>query len=373
MKSATTFMFLMINKRGFAAPGKRYDLAIVGGGPGGYTTAIKAAQNGLKVACIDRRSTLGGTCLNVGCIPSKSLLNASHNYHIVKSGLDELNAQVPGANLTRIMDNKTKILNQLNMGIMGLFKKNGIDFIHGNASLVSATEIAVEGHGSIESKNIILAPGSEVTPFAGDLPVDGVRIIVSDDALSLKSVPEKLIVIGGGAIGLELASVYNRLGSKVVVLEYADVLCSVMDIDVSNKIKKILEKQGIEIRTGAKVLNGKGIADGVEINAQGMETLHADVALLAMGRRPYTKDLGLEKLDIAVENGRIVVNDQFCVPNYPNIQAIGDAIMGPMLAHKAEEDGMVALGHLLNKTIGHKDYGAIPSVIYTDPEIAGVG
>ncbi|GIX65568.1 pyruvate dehydrogenase complex subunit PDH-E3II [Babesia caballi] len=363
--------------RSFSSAAHKYDLAVIGGGPGGYTTAIKAAQHGLKVACIDRRKTLGGTCLNVGCIPSKCLLSSSHNFQAARDGITGV--KVPGAtfNHEETMSSKAKILKTLDMGIKGLFKKNGVDFISGHGTLVSPNEIQVEGGDKVTAKHIIIATGSEVTTFPGDaVKVDGKRIITSDEALVLDHVPKQMVVIGGGAIGLELASVWSRVGAKVTIVEYADQLCHTMDRDVSVAIKKIVEKQGIEVCLSTKVLGGEAKEDvavvTAERNGEKVE-FKGDVVLLAMGRRPFTRDLGLENLGIKTERGCIVVDDKLRVPNHENICAIGDVIAGPMLAHKAEEDGTVALGHILGKDLGHVNWDHVPMVIYTHPEVAGIG
>ncbi|EDO07075.1 putative dihydrolipoamide dehydrogenase [Babesia bovis T2Bo] len=363
--------------RGFSSATHKYDLAVIGGGPGGYTTAIKAAQYGLKVACIDRRTTLGGTCLNVGCIPSKCLLNTSHHYKASHDGIAGIKFTNVEFNHGQTMSSKAKILKTLDAGIKGLFKKNGVDYISGHGTLKSANEIQIEGGETVSAKNIIIATGSEVTTFPGDaLKIDGKRIISSDEALVLDEVPKEMVVIGGGAIGLELASVWSRLGAKVTIVEYANNLCHTMDHDVSVAIKKIVEKQGINILLSTKVLGGEVKDDCAVITAEkdGEKIeLKGDVVLLAMGRRPYTKNLGLEELGIKTERGYIVVDEMLRVPNYENISAIGDVIAGPMLAHKAEEDGSIALGHILGKDLGHINWDHIPMVIYTHPEVAGIG
>ncbi|ORM40305.1 putative dihydrolipoyl dehydrogenase [Babesia sp. Xinjiang] len=355
----------------------RYDLAVIGGGPGGYTTAIKAAQYGLKVACIDRRKTLGGTCLNVGCIPSKCLLNTSHNFQVSRDGITGINVSSVVFNHEQTMNSKAKILKTLDGGIRGLFKKNGVDFISGHGTLVAPNEIQVDGGDKVTAKHIIIATGSEVTTFPGDaLKVDGKRIITSDEALVLDEVPKEMVVIGGGAIGLELASVWSRFGAKVTIVEYANALCHTMDHDVSNGIKKLVEKQGIEILLSTKVLGGEVKGDFAMVTAEkdGQKIeLKGDVVLLAMGRRPFTKNLGLENLGIKTERGYIVVDEKLRVPNYENISAIGDVVAGPMLAHKAEEDGSVALGNIIGKDLGHVNWDHVPMVIYTHPEVAGVG
>ncbi|GFE53923.1 pyruvate dehydrogenase complex subunit PDH-E3II [Babesia ovis] len=363
--------------RGFSSGNHKYDLAVIGGGPGGYTTAIKAAQHGLKVACIDSRKTLGGTCLNVGCIPSKCLLSTSHNYKASIDGITGVKYSSVDFNHDDTMSSKAKILKALDMGIKGLFKKNGVDFISGRGTLVTPNEIQVEGGDKVSAKHIIIATGSEVTTFPGDaLKIDGKRIISSDEALVLDEVPKEMVVIGGGAIGLELASVWSRLGAKVTIVEYADKLCHTMDHDVSAAIKKLVEKQGINVCLGTKVLGGEVKGEHAlvmaEKDGQKME-LKGDVVLLAMGRRPLTRNLGLENLGIKTERGYIVVDEKLRVPNHENICAIGDVIAGPMLAHKAEEDGSVALGHIIGKDLGHVNWDHIPMVIYTHPEIAGIG
>lgn len=363
--------------RSFGSAAKQYDLAVIGGGPGGYTTAIKAAQYGLKVACIDRRKTLGGTCLNVGCIPSKALLTTSHNLQVAVEGVKGVGIQGASLKHEEMMSNKERIIKALDTGIKGLFKKNGVDFISGHGTLVSPNEIQIEGGEKVSAKNIVIATGSEVATFPGDaIKVDGKRIITSDEALSLQEVPKTMVVIGGGAIGLEMASVWKRLGADVTIVEYADALCAAMDCDVSVAIKKFMEKQGVNVNVGTKVLGGEAKEDCAVVVAEkdgNKVELKGDVVLLAMGRRPYTHKLGLEELGIKTERGFIVVDDKLQVPNHPSISAIGDAIAGPMLAHKAEEDGSVALGHILNKDLGHVNWDHVPMVIYTHPEVAGVG
>ncbi|EKX73045.1 dihydrolipoyl dehydrogenase family protein [Theileria equi strain WA] len=362
-------------------PFYRYDLVVIGGGPGGYTTAIKAAQLGLRVACVEKRKTLGGTCLNCGCIPSKALLNTSHNFEKLKKGIPGIVASSVSVDVKKMMDDKDSILRTLNMGIQGLFRKNKVDFIQGHGKIVDANKVAVEDK-IVETENIIIATGSEVTPFPHEsLKVDGKFVLSSTEALCLDKVPKEMVVIGGGAIGLELASVWSRLGAKVDILEFAPDVCSVMDVDVSKNIKRILEKQGLKIHVNTKVLKGEIKGDKITIHAESAGkpvSFTAEKVLIAMGRRPYTEGLGLEALNVETKQGRIPVDDQFRVSDksgapVSSVRAIGDVITGPMLAHKAEEDGMAALGYIVNQDLVHVDHNLIPSVIYTHPEIAGVG
>ncbi|GBE62323.1 dihydrolipoyl dehydrogenase [Babesia ovata] len=296
---------------------------------------------------------------------------------VARTGLTGVKLSGVAINHEEIMSSKAKIFKTLDAGIKGLFKKNGVEFISGHGTLVAPNEIQIDGGEKVTAKHIIIATGSEVTTFPGDtLKIDGKRIISSDEALMLNEVPKTMVVIGGGAIGLELASVWSRLGAKVTIVEYGSALCQAMDQDVSAAIKKLIEKQGIEISVSTKVLGGEAKDDcaivTAEKNGQKVE-FKGDVVLLAMGRRPFTSNLGLENLGIKTERGCIVVDDKLRIPNHPNISAIGDVIPGPMLAHKAEEDGSVALGNILGKDLGHINWNHVPMVIYTHPEVAGVG
>ncbi|KAI8618848.1 hypothetical protein BC830DRAFT_1078947 [Chytriomyces sp. MP71] len=365
------------------AAGGEYDVVVIGGGPGGYVAAIKAAQLGLKTACIEGRGALGGTCLNVGCIPSKSLLHNSHLYHVAHDEFKTRGIEVTGlkVNLAQMMKQKEKSVSGLTRGVEGLLKKNKADYIKGWASFVKHNELSVAGlDGSksiVKAKNVIIATGSEPSPFPG-VDVDEKVIVTSTGALSLEKVPENMIVIGGGVIGLELGSVWGRLGSKVTVVEYADAVGAGMDADMAKLFQKTLQKQGMTFKLGTKVISAKknasGKVDVVVEPAKGgpRETLVVDVCLLSIGRRPYTQNLGLDKAGVKIDNkGRIITDAEFKT-NVAGVRAIGDVIAGPMLAHKSEEEGIAAVEYIKSGH-GHVNYNAIPSVIYTHPEVAWVG
>ncbi|KAI9335603.1 hypothetical protein DFJ73DRAFT_780301 [Zopfochytrium polystomum] len=360
-----------------------YDVVVIGGGPGGYVAAIKAAQLGLKTACVEGRGSLGGTCLNVGCIPSKSLLHNSHLYHVAHEEFSKRGIKVSGlsVDLETMMKAKEKSVTGLTRGIEGLFKKNKTDYVKGWGKLLDANTVAVDGlDGSktvLSAKNIIIATGSEPSPFPG-VEVDEESIVTSTGALSLKKVPEKMIVIGGGVIGLELGSVWKRLGAECTVVEYASEIGAGMDADMAKVFQKTLQKQGLKFKLGTKVVsaakNAQGKVDVVVEPAAGgpRETLTVDVVLLSIGRRPFTANLGLENAGVKVDaKGRVVTDAEFKT-NVPSVRAIGDVISGPMLAHKAEEEGIAAVEYIKHGH-GHVNYNAVPSVIYTWPEVAWVG
>lgn len=358
-----------------------FDVVIIGGGPGGYVAAIKASQLGLKVACVEKRGSLGGTCLNVGCIPSKALLNSSHKYHEAHN-LEEHGIKVSGVklDLAKMLKRKSDIVSSLCKGIEGLFLKNKVTYLKGAGSFVSANEINValnDGTSqSIKAKNIIIATGSESTPIPG-IEVDEKVIVSSTGALELEKVPAKMTVIGGGYIGLEMASVWSRLGSEVTVVEYMDRLVPAMDTDISKEFKKLLEKQGIKFKLSTKVVSVKAEKKAVNLvlepSAGGdQEKMAADVVLVSIGRRPYTVGLGLDAIGLKTdERGRIAINDKWQTA-IPNVYAIGDVVGGMMLAHKAEEEGIAAVEVIAGQH-GHVNYNAIPGIVYTHPEIAAVG
>lgn len=360
---------------------KEFDVVVIGGGPGGYVAAIKAAQLGLSVACVEKRGTLGGTCLNVGCIPSKALLNSSHKYHEAQH-LAEHGIQVSGVklDLTKMLKRKSDIVSSLCKGIEGLFLKNKVTYFKGAGSFATANEIKVvltdSTQQSIKAKNVIIATGSESMPIPG-IDIDEKMIVTSTGALEIEKVPAKMAVIGGGYIGLEMASVWSRLGSDVTVIEYMDRLVPAMDTDISKEFKKILEKQGIKFKLSTKVLSAK--SDKKQVNlviepAAGgeQENLDADVVLVSIGRRAYTAGLGLEKIGLKTdERGRIAINDKWQTA-VSNVYAIGDVVGGLMLAHKAEEEGIAAVEVIAGQH-GHVNYAAIPGVVYTHPEVASVG
>jgi len=351
-----------------------YDVIVIGSGPGGYVAAIRAAQLGLKTACVEKEK-LGGTCLNVGCIPSKSLLHSSHLYETMGNHASVHGIKTTGVKLDfpQMMNLKTETVKGFNQGIGGLFKKNKVDHLKGTAKLTGPNTVEVDGK-SYEAKNIILATGSEpiALPF---LPFDEKRVLSSTGALSLEKVPKKMVLIGGGVIGVELASVYRRLGAEVTVVEMLDSICAGMDRDVSKGLLQSFKKQGMKFMLSSKVkeakVGTKEIAVTVE-TAGAEETLKADVVLVAIGRRPYSEGLGLEEAGVhKTDRGFVVTNESFQT-SVPSIYAIGDLTEGPMLAHKASEEG-VAVAEVI---AGHRpcvNYMAIPSVIYTQPEGAGVG
>lgn len=374
--SKRTLFFL--NKSFFSA----YDVCVIGGGPGGYVAAIKAGQLGFKTVCIEKRGSLGGTCLNVGCIPSKALLNISHKYEEAEKHYKDLGINVTGLNYDfgKIMTKKEQIVKGLTQGIEGLFAKNKVDYVKGAGKLTGKTTITATlndgGEKQIEAKNIIIATGSEATPFPG-IPFDEEVFVSSTGALALKKVPKHMIVIGGGYIGLEMGSVYRRLGAQVTVIEYADRLVPAMDSEISEVFRKSMVKQGIKCLVSHKVLSGKRNGDAAELEVQpvkggDVQKHAADVVLIATGRRPYTEGLGARELGIQIDKqGRIQVNEHFHT-GVGNIYAIGDVIPGPMLAHKAEEEGIAAVEFIAGKG-GHVNYNAIPGVVYTHPEVATVG
>ena len=358
-----------------------FDLVVIGGGPGGYVCAIRAAQWGLKTACVESRGALGGTCLNVGCIPSKSLLNLSENFHKAKKDFNQQGIEIEGIklNIEKMMSNKNKSIQVLTKGVEFLFKKNNVTYIKGKGVLFSKNDIVVYDNNkknNYKAKNIVIATGSEVASLPG-IDIDEKNIISSTGALSLKQVPKKLAIIGGGYIGLEMGSVWSRLGSKVTVFEYLEYITPGMDREISNEFKKILTKQGINFKMGSKVSSVKNMGDIVSINYTDIknsknEKDEFDKVLVSVGRKPYTEGLNLTKLGVKKDNkGRIEVNDKLQT-SVKNIYAIGDVIKGPMLAHKAEEEG-IAVAEILAGQAGHVNYDVIPGVIYTSPEVATVG
>lgn len=372
------------NARFFSAPADEQDLCVAGGGPGGYVAAIKAAQLGLKVTCVEKRGSLGGTCLNVGCIPSKALLHSSHLFEEAKQNFDTHGIIVKGGidlDLSAMMKHKEGSVTGLTKGIEGLFKKNKVTYVKGSASLKSPNEVKVElmdgGESVIKAKNIMIATGS-VPASLPNVPIDEETIVSSTGALALKSVPQKMIVIGGGVIGLEMGSVWRRLGSDVTVIEFLDRIVPGVDKEIADTFMRALKKQKMKFKLSTKVNSsrkegGKVILD-VESTKNGKtETMDADVILVATGRRPYTEGLGLNEIGIeSDEKGRVKV-DKYYRTNIPSIYAIGDVIAGPMLAHKAEDEGLVAAEIIAGAGQGHINYNCIPGVIYTNPEVATVG
>ena len=359
-----------------------YDLVVIGSGPGGYVCAIRAAQLGMKVACVEKRDTLGGTCLNVGCIPSKALLQASEKFEEASHGLAAFGVKTGKVelDLKAMMAHKDKTVKSNVDGVAFLFKKNKIDWIKGAGKIaaVGKVEVALNAGGTqtLAAKAIVIATGSEVASLPS-LPIDEKKIVSSTGALTLAEVPKTMVLVGGGVIGLEMGSVWQRLGAKVTVVEFLDRIMPGMDGEISKSMQRILAKQGMAFKlstkvTGAKV-GAKSVALTVEPAAGGAaETLEADIVLVAVGRRPYTDGLGLKEAGVALdEKGRVAIDAHFQT-NVPGIYAIGDAIAGPMLAHKAEDEGM-AVAEILAGQHGHVNYDAIPSVVYTWPEVASVG
>lgn len=358
-----------------------FDIVVIGGGPGGYVAAIRAAQLGFKTACVEKRGALGGTCLNVGCIPSKALLQSSHHFELAKHEMASHGVKVAGLelDLATMMGRKDKVVSGLTKGIEGLFKKNKVTYLIGAGRITAPGQITVtgaDGEKAITAKAIIVATGSEVTPLPG-VEIDEKQIVSSTGALALGGVPKSLVVIGAGVIGLELGSVWRRLGAEVTVVEYLDKVLPPFDNEVSKQAQRIFEKQGVAFKLGTKVSSAKTGPDGVTLTlepAKGGEAqeLKADVVLVAIGRRPYTEGLGLKELGVEIDNRGFVKVDGHFQTNVPGIFAIGDVIGGAMLAHKAEDEG-VALAELLAGQSGHVNYDAIPSVVYTHPEVAAVG
>ncbi len=358
----------------------QYDVVIIGGGPGGYNAGIRAAQLGLKAAVVENRGTLGGTCLNVGCMPSKALLHASELYEAANKDFATLGIEVtPKLNLVQMMAQKAESVTALTKGIEFLFKKNKIDWIKGKGRIAGAGKVEVTAEdGSVttlETANIVIATGSEPAPLPG-VTVDQVRIVDSTGALSLPEVPKSLIVIGAGIIGLELGSVWRRLGSEVTVVEFLDRITPGMDTETAKTFQRSLTKQGIKFKLGSKVTAAKTTKSGVDLTVEPVaggeaETLSADYVLLAIGRRPYTEGLGLESVGIVPDKRGFLPTENFRT-SAPGVWAIGDAILGPMLAHKAEEDAVACIEAIAGRH-SHVDYNLVPSVVYTAPEVAWVG
>jgi dihydrolipoamide dehydrogenase len=358
----------------------QYDVVIIGGGPGGYNAAIRAGQLGLKVACIEGRGTLGGTCLNVGCIPSKAMLHASELYELAnkdfaKMGID---GKVT-VNLPVMLQQKADSVQALTKGIEFLLKKNKVDYIKGWGRIASQGKVAVKAEDGtetvLETLNIVIATGSEPTPLPG-VDIDQKRIIDSTGALVIPEIPKSMVVIGAGIIGLELGSVWRRLGAEVTVVEYLDRITPGMDAETAKTFQRILTKQGVKFKLGTKVTAAKASKTDVNLTVEpsaggAAETLNADYVLVAIGRRPYTDGLGLETVGIVPDKRGFITNDHFKT-SAPGVWVVGDATYGPMLAHKAEDDGVACIELIAGKA-GHVNYDLVPSVVYTFPEVAWVG
>lgn len=361
-----------------------YDLIVIGTGPGGYVCAIKAAQLGLKVGVVEKRATYGGTCLNVGCIPSKALLHASEVFHQTAHGIDALGVEVspPKLNLEKMLAHKDATVKSNVDGVAFLFKKNKIDAFQGTGKVLGEGKVSVTNDAGeeqvIETKNIVIATGSDVAGIPGvQVEIDEKVIISSTGGIALEKVPATMVVVGGGVIGLELGSVWSRLGAKVTVVEYLDTILGGMDGDVAKQFQRMLAKQGIDIKLGAKVTGVEKSGAGAKVTYEPVKggdvaTIDADVVLIATGRKPFTDGLGLAKAGVVMDTrGRVEINSHFQT-SIPGIYAIGDVVRGPMLAHKAEDEG-VAVAEIIAGQAGHVNYDVIPSVVYTQPEVASVG
>jgi len=356
----------------------RYDLVVIGAGPGGYVAAIRAAQLGMRVACVEKAPALGGTCLRIGCIPSKALLDSSELFwntrrHMAVHGIRVADVTL---DLPAMMGRKDKVVRGLTQGVAGLFKKNGVSHVNGTARIIAPGRVEVAGQDGqvLESERILIATGSEPAPLPG-FDLDGRHIVSSEEALAFEAVPARLLVIGAGAIGLEMGSVWARLGSEVRIVEVLDRIVPGMDREMARALQKVLEKQGLtfSLATAARKAVVEDGRVAVTIETGGMATTESfDRVLVAVGRRPYTADLGLEGAGVALDaRGRITIDHRF-ETSVPGVHAIGDVVAGPMLAHKAEDEG-IACVELLAGRAGHVNYDAIPSVVYTWPELAGVG
>ena len=354
-----------------------YDLIVIGSGPGGYVCAIRAAQLGLKVACVEKRATLGGTCLNIGCIPSKALLHSSEDFEAAGHAFAAHGIVIEGIklDLAKMQAHKDEVVGANVKGIEFLFRKNKISWLKGTGRIVASGQVAVDGT-VYETKQIVIATGSESTPLRG-VTVDEKRIVTSTGALELNAVPDHLVVIGAGVIGLELGSVWRRLGARVTVVEFLDRILPGMDAEIATATRRILTKQGITFQLGAKVTGATASENGVTLTVEPVKggaagQIDADIVLLAIGRRPYLEGLGLDSVGVALDERGRVRTDSHYATSVPGIYAIGDAISGPMLAHKAEDEG-VAVAEILAGRAGHVNYGVIPAVVYTWPEVASVG
>ena len=361
---------------------RSYDLVIIGGGPGGYVAAIRAAQLGMKVVCVEKRGALGGTCLNIGCIPSKALLHSSELYAQAQHGLADNGVEVGDLrlDLAKMMARKDKVVSDLTKGVEFLFKKNKIDYIRGTGRVPEPGTVAVEsadgGSEILNASSIIIATGSQPMLLPG-LEIDEERVVSSTGALAFDKVPKSMIVIGAGVIGLELGSVWSRLGAQVTVLEFLDHILPGMDREITKQAQRVLTKQGLKFQLSSKVTGAKQTKSSVTVSYEptgggDARSVKAEVVLVAIGRAPYTEGLGLDELGVKRDGRGFIQVDERFQTSVPGIHAIGDCIPGPMLAHKAEEDGVVCVEIMAGQS-GHVDYNLVPCVVYTWPEIAGVG
>jgi dihydrolipoamide dehydrogenase len=354
-----------------------FDLIVVGAGPGGYVSAIRAAQLGMRVACVEGRETLGGTCLNIGCIPSKALLQSSEEFFHAGHGLAAHGVQVEkvGLDLARMQARKDSVVEANVKGVEYLFRKNKVTWLKGWGRITAPGEVAVNG-ATHAARHIVIASGSESTPLAG-VAVDEKRIVTSTGGLAFDAVPKRLAVIGGGYIGLELGSVWQRLGAEVTVVEFLDRLVPAMDGELAKQLERVLARQGMKFRLGTKVTAAEPGNEGVRLHLEPVKggeasELLADVVLVSVGRRPYTNGLGLAELGVTLDKGGRIMTDRSFATSLPGVYAIGDAIAGPMLAHKAMDEG-AAVAEMIAGQAGHVNYDAIPGVVYTWPEAAAVG
>lgn len=355
----------------------KYDVIIIGAGPGGYVCAIRCAQLGMKVACVEKNKTLGGTCLNVGCIPSKAMLHDSEKFEEAKKHLGDIGIKTGnvGLDLKKMIGHKDDVVKANTDGIEYLFKKNKIDHIEGTGKIIEPGRVEVDGK-TYEAEDIVIATGSQVISLP-DIEIDEERIVSSTGALELSEVPKKMAVIGGGYIGLELGTVWRRLGAEVTVIEFLDRIATGMDSEISGELYKVLKEEGIHFKLGTKLtqakVNKKSVTLTIEPAKGGdSETLNVDVVLVAVGRKPNTQGLGLEDAGIETDDKGRIKTDEFFQTNLEGVYAIGDVIAGPMLAHKAEEEGVI-LAEMLDGQSGHIDYNLVPGVVYTYPEVASVG
>ena len=361
-----------------------YDLIVIGGGPGGYVAAIRAGQLGLKTAIVEKRGALGGTCLNVGCIPSKALLQSSHHYHMAATEFEHHGIIAKGLSLDLkvMMGRKDKVVSDLTQGVEFLMKKNKVDYVIGEGTIKAAGEVVITPpkkgakKQTLETDNILIATGSDVAPLPG-VKIDEKQIVSSTGALDLKTVPKTLCVVGAGVIGLELGSVWRRLGAKVTVVEFLDHILPGMDAEVSKQMQRTLKKQGIEFKLSTKVTGAKTAKAGVTLTTEPVaggkkETMKAEIVLAAIGRLPFTNGLGLDKAGVEMDDRGFVKVDEDFQTNVEGIFAIGDVIGGAMLAHKAEDEGVVCVEVMAGQS-GHIDYDSIPGIVYTWPEVASVG